>query len=397
MAQAWLDGEQDYLEHCQRDHEQWLPPKERERLLERDEVLFSDYAAQFLESYRAADGSQLTEASMRKKREAVAHLTGFFDGMKLSDITEGDVNVWLDGYNDGVHSQRHAYQTLKEIFAKAVREGIVEKSPCTRPNPKLPKSKQSDIPAATQEELELIYRAMPDYCRIVVYLGAVFGLRISEVCALQRRDFDFKRGVLHVRHSLSRGKGDVGELRLKGTKTESSNADLPIPDGFVPMLRQHMTELRDKAPEAMVVPSRGGGIMNPNTLRGIFDGARKAAGRPDLHFHTLRATAITTAAVVGGTPKKVQQYGRHADAEISLQLYQRAADRGEKRLADKVFDSLVAPERTPKFVRTELATARKRLQDARDRVQRLEDELEALESEKWRRKPVKATGTAPRA
>lgn len=94
-----------------------------------------------------------------------------------------------------------------------------------------------------------------------------------------------------------------------------------------------------------------------------------------MHFHTLRATAITAAAVVGGTPKEVQRYGRHADAEISLRLYQRATDSGEKALSNKVFDLLVAPERTVGLVREELVRAEERLEADRAEVARLKTSL----------------------
>lgn len=377
VAQAWLDSEEKYRDQCERDHVRWLSPKEREDAEGSRRLLFSDYAAVFLENYRASDGSRLVESSMRKKREAVRHLNRFFGDMTVASIGEEDVNRWYDNFADGVHAKRRAYQTLKAIFKKALKEGLVEVSPCTRPNPKLPKSEQSMIPEATKEELRLMYEAMPDYSRIAIYLGAVFGLRISEVCALQRRDLDFGHMVLHVRHSLARGEGDVGELRLKTTKTESSRADLPIPDGLVPMLKEHLRVHCDAGPDAMVIRPKRGEILPPLSLREQFDKARVVAGRPDLHFHTLRATAITAAARAG-TPKETQLFGRHSDPKISLGLYQRANNEGEKRVVNSVFGSLVVPERTPELVRSELEQARKRLHDEEARIAVLEQELRSL-------------------
>lgn len=101
VAQAWLDGEEKYRDECFRDHVHWFLPKEREEVEGRRRVLFSDYAAAFLDGYRAADGSRLTESSMKKKREAVRHLDAFFGVMYLTDITEEDVNRWYDGFVEG--------------------------------------------------------------------------------------------------------------------------------------------------------------------------------------------------------------------------------------------------------------------------------------------------------
>lgn len=379
VARAWLDAEERYIAECARDHAHWLSPKEREEAEWKREVSFSAYAQEFLDSYRTADGRELEQGSLRKKRESVAHLNGFFADLLVSELDEATVNAWFDqNHDEGRHAFKRAYQVLKAICAKAVKDGILDTSPCARPNPKLPRSKQAEIPQASQEELKLIYEAMPDYSRIAVYLGAIFGLRISEVCALQRRDFDFKRGVLHVRHSIGRGEGDKGALVLKDTKTESSSAELPIPSSFVPMLQAHLAQFCEPGAEAMVIRPRVAGIMSPNSLRGQFDQARLAADRPDLHFHTLRATAISVAAQVGGTPKEVQRYGRHADAKISLQSYQRATEHSERDLSNRVFDALVAPERTKELVAVELEEARRRLADLQARVGRLEAELKEL-------------------
>lgn len=70
------------------------------------------------------------------------------------------------------------------MYAKAVAEGAVDKSPVTMKAPAIPKSRQAQIPPATAEELQTIYAAMPDTTRISVWLGAILGLRIGEVVSL---------------------------------------------------------------------------------------------------------------------------------------------------------------------------------------------------------------------
>lgn len=245
-----------------------------------------------------------------KKREAIDHLNEYFGDMMVSEIKQQNVEDWLDGdYVNGVHARRRAYRVLTAIVKKALtfnddEPALLDTDPCQRSNPELPKSKQSMIPSATQEELGLIYNAMPDYSRIAFYLGAVFGLRISEVCALQVCDIDSAHKLLHVRHALTRGDGDTGALSFKDTKTESSNEDLPIPDSFAPLIKEHIKAHCESLKTAMLVPAKHSNIMSPNTLRAQFDEAKLAANRPDLHFHTLRATAITTAAQAEGTPRK---------------------------------------------------------------------------------------------
>lgn len=385
VAQHWLDEEEKLVDAHMAGTETWTPPKVREAKKAKAKILFRDYSEQFLDTYRTSDGSKLTEASARKKREAIDHLNKYFGDMMVSEIKQQNVEDWLDGdYVDGVHALRRAYQVLKAIVKKALASNedepaLLDSDPCQRPNPKLPKSRQSMIPPATQEELGLIYNAMPNYSRIAIYLGAVFGLRISEVCALQVCDIDFAHKLLHVRHALTRGDGDTGALSFKGTKTESSNEDLPIPDSFAPLIKEHIKAHCESSKTAMLIPAKHSNIMSPNTLRTQFDEAKLAASRPDLHFHTLRATAITAAAQAGGTPKEVQEYGRHASAKISLALYQRATREGERQLANKVFTTLVKPERTRDLIEAEYKEALKQIQELQDTVKNLETELKEIE------------------
>ena len=291
-AQGWLAKEKQLVEADKAGLDIWTHPSEREAEAKarnaRTSTVFKDYAAEYVENWRRKDGQPFAEATKRKHREYLAHLLKApFVGKAVTSITETDIHRWLDTPMDPTPRLR-AFQLLKDVMRKAEREGLIERSPVTMRNPKLPRSKQAQIPVATPQELKIIYENMPEYCRIAVYMGACFDLRINEVCALQVRDFDLDRGVLHVRHSVGKGEGDKGYRRLKETKTESSTADLPIPDALVPMIRE---QINGRGGDKMLIESpKTGGILADSALRRLFNRAAEVAGHPDLHFHTLRAT-----------------------------------------------------------------------------------------------------------
>lgn len=249
---------------------------------------------------------------------------------------------------------------------KAQLTGLIDRSPVTMRAPKLPKSRQAQIPVATWQELEAIYNGMPEYCRIAVYLGACFDLRINEVCALQVKDFDLGLRVLHVRHSVGKGEGDKGYRRLKGTKTASSTADLHIPAAMLPMIERQTTG-RDG--DSMLIESpKTGGIMSDPALRRLFNQAAADAGRPDLHFHTLRATAIDAAMHQGATLRETMALGRHDDEKTSVERYQRASTERLRELSDNVAASLLPHRRTREAVERDIA-------ETKERLARLEAEL----------------------
>ena len=129
---------------------------------------------------------------------------------------------------------------------------------------------------------------MPDYTRLTVVLATlVGGLRCGELCGLQVKDIDLKAKRLTVRHSVNRGYSDRGSTRIAKTKTDSSRRTVPIPDGLIPLIHDHLLkhcEWTDS--EAMVFRPKRAVVMSQTTLEGQFRKAREKAGRTDLTFQS---------------------------------------------------------------------------------------------------------------
>lgn len=361
-AQAWLSAEKALVEADKAGIKQWSSPAERKRqetAIERRRVLFCDYvmeefAPTWLEY--AADGSKLAAGSQRKHREYLNHLSqAFFWKYSLTGITTEDVNRWLANLENfgGATPRKKTFQLLKAVYAKAVAEGAVPKSPVSMKAPAVPKSRQAQIPPATAEELQIIYANMPKTTRIAVWLGAILDLRIGEVVSLQVQDWNPKTQTLHVCHSADADGG------LKATKTAASNTTQPVP----PQLGKLISEAVDgKKSDDFIVTCADGTHITPNRLRDHFNNAKTKAGRPDLHFHTLRATSITAAVNTGASLKDTMQYGRHADAQTSIERYQRASGSERMReIANGIEDALMGHEPTVEELEKEIADIEKRL------------------------------------
>lgn len=252
---------------------------------------------------------------------------------------------------------------MKSIYAKAVAEGAVDKSPVTMKAPAVPKSRQAQIPPATPEELQEIYANMPKTTRIAVWLGAILDLRIGEVVSLQVQDWNSKTQTLRVCHSADENGG------LKATKTATSNTTQPVP----PQLGKLLEEACDgKKPTDFIVTCSDGTHITPNRLRDHFNEAKCTAGRPDLHFHTLRATSITAAVATGASLKDTMLWGRHADAQTSIERYQRASGTERMReIANGIESNLMGHEATEEELEEAIRATKKRLEE-------LEAQLAAL-------------------
>lgn len=372
-AEAWLSGERSRVEASEAGIQQWSSPTERKRqetAIERRRVLFCDYVTEeFAPTWLeyAADGSKLATGSKRKHREYLAHLShAFFWKYPLTGITTEDINRWLADLENfgGATPRKKTFQLLKAVYTKAVAEGAVDKSPVSMKAPAVPKSRQAQIPPATGEELQTIYANMPKTTRLSVWLGAILDLRIGEVVSLQVQDWNSKTQTLRVCHSADEGGG------LKATKTAASNTTQPVP----PQLAKLIDEAcRGKRPTDFIVTCANGSHITPNRLRDHFNEAKCKAGRPDLHFHTLRATSITAAVAAGASLKDTMTWGRHADAQTSIERYQRASGSERMReIANGIEDTLMGHEP----IREELE---EEIQKTKEHLAKLEAQLSALD------------------
>ena len=361
-AEAWLNGERSRVEASEAGIKQWTSPAERKRqetAIERRRVLFCDYVTnEFAPTWLnySADGTELASGSKRKHREYLAHLShAFFWKYPLIGITQEDINRWLADVENfgGATPWKKTFQLLKAVYSKAVAEGAVEKSPVIMKAPAVPKSRQAQIPPATADELQIIYANMPKTTRLSVWLGAILDLRIGEVVSLQVKDWNPKTQTLRVCHSADEHGG------LKDTKTATSNTTQPVP----PQLAKLIDEAcRGKRPTDFIITCADGTHITPNRLRDHFNEAKCKAGRPDLHFHTLRATSITAAVAAGASLKDTMQWGRHADAQTSIERYQRASGSERMReIASSIEDTLMGHEPTREELETAIAETEKRL------------------------------------
>lgn len=371
-AEAWLNGERSRVEADKAGITKWTSPTDRKRqeaAVKRRRTLFCDYVMdEFAPTWLnyATDGSELASGSKRKHREYLQHLThSFFWKYPLTSITTEDINRWLADLDNfgGATPRKKTFQLLKAVYSKAVAEGAVAKSPVTMKAPAVPKSRQAQIPPATAEELQTIYANMPSTTRISVWLGAILDLRIGEVVSLQVQDWNPKTQTLRVCHSA-----DVNG-QLKSTKTATSNTTQPVPPQLGKLIDK---ACEDKRPTDFIVTCADGTHITPNRLRDHFNEAKTKARRPDLHFHTLRATSITAAVATGASLKDTMQWGRHADAATSIERYQRASGTERMReIANGIEDALMGHEPTREELEAEIQKTKERLAD-------LERQLDAL-------------------
>lgn len=369
-ALAWLDHAKKLIEAGRWEPETLVRHRERTGRL-----TLGEYYPGWLE-HRTFKGRPLKAGTRyRLSKDIENHVLPYFGNTRLVDITQSDIDSWLATMPADQEAMRaNALRALKSMLRSASMPGehgeppLIPRYPCTRSLPK-PRKKSETVPA-TPQQVKAIYDAMPARYAMSIYL-AVFcdGLRIGEVCALQRGDFDLDRRVMRVR----RGRVTMDPTKSVDTpKTASSIRNEVIPSQLAPLLDTFFTEYAITEPGAWLFPELKdpSAPVHPNSLRSWFAKARVAADRPDLRFHDLRHTGLTWLAEEGATVRELMDAAGHADMETAMR-YQHSVDTRKQRLAEKLGGRLL-PEDTPETV---LA-----------RIRALDEQISGLEAQREQEK-----------
>lgn len=355
----------------------WRPPVIVKHAEKTARLTMGEYFPDWLE-HRTFKGRPLKAGTIyRLTKDGENHILPYFGNTRLIDITQRDIDTWLATLPADQDAMRaNSLKVLKAVLKTASKPGLhgepplIPQYPCTRTLPK-PRRKSETVPASP-EQVKAIHDAMPRRYAMAIYL-AVFGdgLRIGEVCALQRQDINLETRTMHIR----RGRVTADKTKLVDTpKTENSVRDERIPTQLVPLLRGFLDNDVEKTQDAWLFPAKTDSSrpVHPNTLRGDYEIAREKAGRPDLRFHDLRHTGLTWMAEDGATVRELMDAAGHSDAETAMR-YQHSVSERRDVLADRLGARLL-PDDTVKIVG-------ERIRQLDARIAEL-DELKAVEEKK---------------
>ena len=260
----------------------------------------------WLDGYRSNRDSTVRQAVTHIKRIKAA-----FGVMGLGSVRPSHVRTWcaqLDAeglepsYVYALHSR------LAQVYADAVHDGLVAKSPCSRRTS--PAAGKQRPYVCTTEQLWALHDALPERLRASVLLGAFAGLRDAEVCRLRTSDIDFMRGIINP----------AVQYPAQPLKTDAAMTALPIPQSLALALSAHVASW---SADGLVLVNEWGDQLSPRTLQRAMRVARaKVPGLPpNFRFHDLRHYLASMLIASGSDVKVVQARLRHASAKTTLDTY----------------------------------------------------------------------------
>ena len=146
------------------------------------------------------------------------------------------------------------------------------------------------------------------------------GLRIGEVLALQDKDIDLQKKLIHVKKTLKR---DENEKIIMGntTKTFSGVRDVPIQPFIFNEIKEQMKIAKNNFDGQLFVSSKGY-YADPKALNKILKRiVVNVLHVNDITTHSLRHTFGTRCIEAGIAPVVVQRLMGHKDIRVTLNTY----------------------------------------------------------------------------
>jgi integrase len=247
--------------------------------------------------------------TVRQARVHLKVINETFSDRPLRDVRPTEVKAWIAGLQARYAPSTVAalHRRLGQLFADALHDGIVSKSPVSRRTS--PPSAPQRAYVATTEQVWALHDALPEHFRNVVLLGAFAGLRVGEIAALRVSDVDFMRGII----------SPAIQYPNQPLKTEMSRTPVPIPIEVALELNRVPAKWGS---DTLVVGAYGRAVA-PYTIETAFIAARATvAGLPEgFRIHDLRHYFASLLIAAGLDIKTVQKRLRHGSAKTTLDVY----------------------------------------------------------------------------
>ena len=253
-----------------------------------------------------ASRTDITVKARQQYEWAIPHIENGLGAIQLSRLDREDVATWIDALAAGGKLGRRSIQicrtVLRAALTEAVDEGLIPRSPAARvglPRTVAKEVKPKDAVAWDAADVDRFLAATAEHRWAVAFrLGALFGLRRSEVLALRWDDVDVEAKSLRIDESLVATNEGAA---WSNAKNERSRRVIPLDDDTVRALTRRRAEQAAERLAAgsewedneLIIATRTGRLVLPRSYDRALATIVDNAGLPRLTSHGLRHTAAT--------------------------------------------------------------------------------------------------------
>lgn len=217
-------------------------------------IKFEVFAEEWFEEYAKPNLRNTTYERMLQLRKRVYAAIGH---MRMDKITPRQIQAFVNSLSkDGANERtgkplapktiRHNLSFVSDVFAYAVKMGVVSDNPCAKVT--LPKNEQTEKKIYTPEQVQKFLTLLNDeplkyrtFFNLMIYSG----FRRGEMLGLEWKDVDFENNIISVRRTsnYTAKKGVYTDT----TKTRKSQRTLKFPQEIMDMLKEYKAEQDEQA------------------------------------------------------------------------------------------------------------------------------------------------------
>jgi len=249
------------------------------------------------------------------------------------------VEEWLGTVTRSRGTKAKLRNIMSAVCTHAIRYGWMTNNPIrvVRQSAK----RERIIDPLTAEELQRLFAELGPRERTLVLLDVPTGMRRGEVLATQWCDIDFGKKTLNVRKS-------IWQQHLGPVKTEESEKVMPLDDEMIADLLRWRSETPYAGDQDWIFASgrmKGRQPLWPEAIERnyIRPAAERAKITKHISWHVFRHTFSTLLAENDEDVKTVQSLMRHANSNITMNIYTHAVSSKKRRAQRKVVE-MILPE-----------------------------------------------------
>lgn len=231
-----------------------------------------------------------------------------------------------------VRSVRSYKGILYSVFSQALIDGLIRANPLIGITVHGKKNREysEEFLFLTEEEIaDLLHFIANEYPRLlgIVFMGAYYGLRRSEILGLKWSAVDFTKKTISIQHTVVRVKTVNAD---DSTKTQAGKRELnlfPTAEKCLSGIREEQEANKKffrseyKNHEGYIFTWEDGTPYDPNYISELFKKAMHKFGRPEITLHKLRHSCASMLINKGWDIKKLQYWLGHTDTQTTLNIY----------------------------------------------------------------------------
>lgn len=247
------------------------------------------------------------------------------------------VEEWLSTITRSRGTKAKIRNIMSAVCSHAIRYGWMTTNPI-RAVRQSAKRERTIVPLSA-EELQRLFAELGPRERTLVLLDVPTGMRRGEVLATKWCDIDFDKKTLNIRKS-------IWQQHVGPVKTDESEKVMPLDDEMIADLLRWRSETPYAGDQDWIFASermKGRQPLWPEAIERnyIRPAAERAKITKHISWHVFRHTFSTLLAENDEDVKTVQSLMRHANSNITMNIYTHAVSSKKRRAQSKVVEMIL--------------------------------------------------------